>query len=57
LVGEHDTITPPAAAKTMHDRIQNSKMYIIGNAAHMSGMENPTEFNKHIIKFLKDANI
>jgi 3-oxoadipate enol-lactonase len=57
LVGEHDTITPPAAAKTMHDRIQNSKMHIIGNAAHMSGMENPTEFNKHIIKFLKDANI
>jgi 3-oxoadipate enol-lactonase len=55
LVGEHDTITPPAAAKAMHDRIQNSKMHIIGNAAHMSSMENPSEFNEHIIKFLKDV--
>lgn len=57
LVGEHDIITPPAAAKAMHDRIQNSKMHVIGNAAHMSSMENPNEFNEHLIKFLKDLNI
>jgi 3-oxoadipate enol-lactonase len=55
LVGEHDTVTPPAAAKTMHDRIQNSKIHIIGSAAHMSSMENPNEFNEHLIKFLKDV--
>jgi len=56
LVGEFDTVTPPSAAKTMHDRIQNSKMHVIGNAAHMSSMENPNEFNEHLIKFLKDVN-
>jgi 3-oxoadipate enol-lactonase len=56
LVGEHDTVTPPAAAKTMHNRIQNSKIHIIGNAAHMSSMENPNEFNEHLIRFLKDVN-
>lgn len=57
LVGEHDTITPPAAAKAMHDRIQNSKMHVIGNAAHMSSMENPNEFNEHFVKFLKNLNV
>jgi 3-oxoadipate enol-lactonase len=55
LVGEHDAITPPAAAKAMHDRIQNSKMHTIENAAHMSSMETPNEFNEHLIKFLKDV--
>ncbi|MBM2853065.1 MAG: hypothetical protein HW420_1612 [Candidatus Nitrosotenuis sp.] len=54
LVGEHDTITPPTAAKTMHNRIQNSKMHIIESAAHMSNMENPNEFNEQLTKFLKD---
>lgn len=57
LVGEHDIITPPAAAKTMHDRIQNSKMHVISGAAHMSSMENPNEFNEHLIEFLKNVII
>lgn len=56
LVGEHDTITPPAAAKTMHGRIQNSKMHVISSAAHMSSMENPNVFNEHLIKFLRDVS-
>lgn len=55
LVGEYDTITPQAATKTMHDKIQNSKICIIGNAAHMSVMENPNEFNEQLIKFLKNV--
>lgn len=55
LVGEHDPITPPSAAKVMHNRIQNSKMHVISGAAHMSSMENPVEFNEHLIKFLNDV--
>lgn len=57
LVGEHDAITPQAAAKAMHERIQNSKMYVIENTAHMSCMENPNEFNRRIIEFLKNMNM
>jgi 3-oxoadipate enol-lactonase len=57
LVGQHDTITPPAAAKSMHERIKNSKMHIIENAAHMSCMENPVQFNDYLIKFLKGVII
>ena len=52
LVGEHDAVTPKAAAKSMHDRIQNSRLHLIENAAHMSNLENPNMFNEHLAKFL-----
>jgi 3-oxoadipate enol-lactonase len=52
LVGEHDAVTPPSAAKNMHDRIPNSKLHLIENAGHMSNLENPVMFNKHLTKFL-----
>jgi 3-oxoadipate enol-lactonase len=52
LVGEHDAVTPPTAAKTMNDRISNSKLHLINNAGHMSNLENPAMFNEHLTKFL-----
>jgi 3-oxoadipate enol-lactonase len=54
LVGEHDTVTPPAAASSMHKKILNSEMHIIGGAAHMSNLENPAVFNEHLINFLSN---
>lgn len=56
LVGEHDAVTPPSAAKNMHDRIPNSKLHLIGNAAHMSNLENPEEFNEQLIEFLAPSD-
>jgi len=53
LVGKHDAVTPPSAAKSMHDQIQNSELHVIDNAAHMSNLENPIVFNEHLIKFLE----
>ncbi len=53
LVGEHDAVTPPSAAKTMHERIPNSKLYLIDNAGHMSNLENPNVFDEHLTKFLE----
>ena len=52
LVGEHDGVTPPSAAKSMQDRIPNSELYLIKDAAHMSNLENPRMFNEHLTKFL-----
>lgn len=52
LVGEHDTVTPPSAANNMRDRIPNSKLHLIENAAHMSNLENPGMFNEQLTKFL-----
>ncbi len=51
LVGEKDMLTPPSASKEMHDRISNSEIHLIPNAAHMSNLENSEEFNKRALNF------
>ncbi len=51
LVGEQDKLTPPSASRAMHEAIQGSDLQIISHAAHMSNLENPSEFNKHLIEF------
>ncbi len=55
LVGEKDAVTPPTAAKNMHDRIPNSKLHVIANAAHMSNLENPSIFDEQLMRFLSEA--
>jgi 3-oxoadipate enol-lactonase len=52
LVGEHDNVTPPSAAKIMQDKIANSKLHVISHAAHMSNLENPAEFNEYLAQFV-----
>ena len=41
LVGEGDQITPPDAAKEMHDSIAGSRLAVIPRAGHMSPIEQP----------------
>lgn len=53
LVGQEDKLTPPSASESMRDRIARSEMHVLPNAAHMSNLENPEEFNAHLIAFLK----
>jgi 3-oxoadipate enol-lactonase len=53
MAGEFDLITPPDAARAMHERIKGSALHIISGAAHMSPMENPVEVNKLLMAFLK----
>lgn len=52
LVGEHDALTPPSASQEMKDRIHQSEIHIIPNAAHMSNLENSEAFNRYVVKFL-----
>jgi len=52
LVGEKDTLTPPSAAQAMKEKIPNSQMHIIPDAAHLSNLENPDAFNKHLAPFV-----
>jgi pimeloyl-ACP methyl ester carboxylesterase len=54
MVGEHDAVTPPTAAKSMRDRIPNSGLHLISNAGHMSNLENPATFSEHLIRFLNE---
>lgn len=52
LVGEEDKLTTPDAARDMHNRIKGSELHLIPNAAHMSNLENPEEFNARLLEFL-----
>lgn len=52
MVGNEDKITPPAAARFMHEKIKGSLLKIIDHAAHLSNLENPDEFNVQLKKFL-----
>lgn len=52
LVGDQDGLTPPTAAEAMREKIPNSKMYVLPQAAHMSNLENPREFNARLLDFL-----
>lgn len=51
MVGEHDTITPLAAAQFMSEQIHDASLSIISKAGHVSNIENPKEFNDQLGKF------
>lgn len=52
MVGKEDKITPPAAAQLMHEKINGSLLKIIVHAGHLSNIENSSEFNGHLKKFV-----
>lgn len=53
LVGAEDSITPPDAAALMHLKIRGSLLAQIPDAGHLSNLENPEEFNSHLLSFLE----
>jgi 3-oxoadipate enol-lactonase len=53
LVGEHDVLTPPAAARQMNDQIKGSELRIIPKAGHMSNLESAYAFNGEMQAFLQ----
>ena len=56
LVGKQDKITPPELSEKMHALIPNSKLQILPNAAHLSNLEEPEEFNSNLLSFLRELN-
>ncbi len=52
LVGRHDGLTPVSASTAMREKIPGAEMHIIPHAAHLSNLENPEEFNLHLLNFL-----
>ena len=55
LAGEKDGIIPPSAANFMHENIKKSSMQVISLAGHLSNLENPEEFNKHLKLFFNSV--
>jgi 3-oxoadipate enol-lactonase len=53
LVGHHDVLTPPSAARAMQEKIPRSVLHVIPHAAHLSTLENPEEATEHMLEYLK----
>ncbi len=53
IVGREDKLTPPQDAELMHREIRGSHLEIIDGAAHLSNIEQPTEFNRSLADFLQ----
>ena len=54
VVGKEDEITPVADSERMHREIGGSRLAVIEGAGHVSNLEQPAEFNRVLIKFLRD---
>ena len=56
IVGEHDRLTPPAAARSLATRIPGARLEVLPGAGHLSNIEQPEAFNHLLIEFLdRDA--
>ena len=57
VVGEKDTITPPADAERMKKALPNASLVKIANAAHLSNMDQPDEVNAAVEQFLSSPQL
>jgi 3-oxoadipate enol-lactonase len=56
VVGEEDTLTPPAMSIAMVHRILGARMTVIENAGHLSNIEQPEAFNRAVLGFLLELS-
>lgn len=54
-VGEHDFLLPVSASEELRDNIAGSQLVVFENAAHLTGMEAPDEFNQVTLDFLRQV--
>ena len=57
IVGKQDRITTLTDAGEMHAAIKGSRMAVVHDAGHLSNLENTTEFNAALQKFLSANNL
>ena len=53
VVGEEDTLTPPAVSVDLHARIAGAELAVISRAGHLSNLEQPALFNQALAAFLE----
>ena len=54
IVAEYDITTPPALGREIARLIPSSKIVEVRNSAHLAKLENPEEFNRYVVEFLKN---
>lgn len=56
IAGKDDEkVTPPEVVKKIADGIDGASFYEVSNSAHLPPFENPKEYNKLIIPFIKEV--
>jgi 3-oxoadipate enol-lactonase len=54
VVGDEDTLTPPATSREMAKRISGARFTMIEGAGHLSNIERPETFNRAVLAFLEE---
>lgn len=52
--GKNDIVTPPEVAEVFHELLPDSDLFWIDKCGHAAMMEHPDEFNRILLKWLKD---
>ena len=55
IVGQEDSLTPPAVARAMAERIPGGRWVEIAGAGHLPNLEAPEAFNEALLNFLQAA--
>jgi len=53
LVGDHDTITPPALSEELANAIPGARLQILAGSGHLTNIERPDEFNAVVETFIE----
>lgn len=56
ICGREDALTPLKQSEYMHSIIKGSILRIIDHAGHVSNLEQPQEFNKHLFDFISSMH-
>ncbi len=54
VVGDSDQLTPPHAAREMHELVPDSRLDVIPNCGHMSTLERPDRVTKLLVEWLAE---
>ena len=55
IVGEEDTVTPPADAELLARTIPGTELVALPRAGHLSNLEAPEDFSGALTRFLSRA--
>jgi 3-oxoadipate enol-lactonase len=55
LVGEEDRVTPPRLSQELAETIPGARLETIAGAGHLSNLERPVTFNRHVDSFLSQV--
>lgn len=53
IVGADDPSTPPAASRTIQEKISGASLTLIDNGSHLCNVEQPGAFNRALLEFLE----